>query len=119
MIVYGRSKIMHSRYCPLKRLGMCGNCKKNKYALEDKFARFPIEFNDDCTITLLNSKTLNLIDNLDEIKGVNYFRLSFFDETPAETEHIIKVASKKLSGNTIESFEKNSHTHGYFFKNLL
>ena len=44
MIVYGRTKLMHSKYCVLKRLGKCGECKKHNFALKDDFATYPIKF---------------------------------------------------------------------------
>ena len=69
LIVYGRTCLMHSRYCPLKRLNMCGKCKINKYALKDRFATFPITFNSDCTTNIWNSKILNNMDDLDPSKA--------------------------------------------------
>ena len=59
LIIYGRQTLMHSKYCVLKRLNMCGLCKNNKFVLKDKFETFPITFNDDCTMNVLNSKYLN------------------------------------------------------------
>ena len=32
LIVYGKTPLMHSKYCPLKRLNMCGECKKRRFA---------------------------------------------------------------------------------------
>ena len=120
LIVYGRAKIMHSRYCPLKRLGHCGDCKKGKFALKDEFASFPILFNDDCTTTLLNSKTLNLIDDLDGLSGVNYYRLSFTTESKEDTKRIIEAFQDKLAtGHSDMSFNKMNDTRGHFLKNPL
>ena len=120
LIVYGRAKIMHSRYCPLKRLGHCGECKIGKFALKDEFASFPIMFNDDCTTTLLNSKTLNLIDDLDGLSGVNYYRLSFTTESKEDTKRIIEAFQEKLAtGRSNMSFNKMNDTRGHFLKNPL
>ena len=120
LIVYGRAKIMHSKYCPLKRIGRCGECKKRVFALKDDFASFPIIFNEDCTTTLLNSRTLNLIDDVDGLNGINYFRLSFTTENKDETARIIKGFQEKLeTGKSLFSFDKVKDTRGHFLKNPL
>ncbi len=117
LIIYGSSILMHTKYCPLKRLGMCGMCKKGSYSLKDCFASFPILFNDDCTIKILNSKITNNIDEIDKIKGVNAFRLVFTTESKEETSRIIKLAKSKLEGNLESpSFDSSNNTHGHFFK---
>lgn len=120
LIVYGRSKIMHSKYCPLKRLDMCGKCKKNHYSLKDEYASFPIVFNDDCTTTLLNSKPLNIMDDLDNLHEINYYRMVFTTESANEVETLIKDFQEKLSKRTNKRLFKNDlHTRGHFFKNPL
>lgn len=119
LIVYGRSKIMHSKYCPLKKLDKCGNCKKAKFALKDDFASFPIIFNDDCTITLLNSKTLNIMDELVDLKGINYYRLVFTTETKEEIIKIINHFNDVLANNASSSFNGKDETRGHFFSNPL
>ncbi|MCQ2211697.1 MAG: hypothetical protein MJZ34_15550, partial [Paludibacteraceae bacterium] len=118
-IVYGRSKIMHSLYCPLKRLGMCGKCKQSNFALKDEYASFPLQFNEDCTINLLNSKITNIMDNLDDIRGVNYFRLVFTTEDQETVRNVIESFKEKLEGNTERLFNEETDTRGHFFKNPL
>ena len=61
LIVYGRTKLMHSKYCVLKRLGLCGECKTKQFSLKDKFAQFPISFNKDCSMNIYNSKIIIFI----------------------------------------------------------
>lgn len=120
LIVYGRNKIMHSKYCPLKRLGKCGSCKKSNYVLKDEYASFPMIFNNDCTTTLLNSKALNIMDDVIDLKGVNYFRLMFTTENIDEVENIITTFKNKLMRKTKEtSFDPSKHTRGHFFNNPL
>lgn len=120
LMVYGRQKIMHSLYCPLKRLGMCGKCKEGHYALKDEYESFPLLFNDDCTIHLLNSKTLNLLDDINYINNINYFRLSFTNETKEEMENIINIALDKINHKNKEKcFDGTKHTRGNFKKQLL
>lgn len=117
LIIYGYSTLMHTKYCPLKRLGMCGMCKKGSYSLKDRFTSFPIIFNDDCTIKILNSKITNNIDEIDKIKGINAYRLVFTTESKEETSRIIKLAKAKLEGNLESpSFDNINNTHGHFFK---
>jgi len=120
LIVYGRQKIMHSKYCPLKRLGLCGKCKEGHYALKDEYAKFPIMFNDDCTTTLLNSKPLNIMDDVINLKGINYFRLSFTIESKEEVERIIKEFKKKLNKEIDNKlFDSSKHTKGHFINNPI
>lgn len=120
LIVYGRTKVMHSKYCVLKRLNMCGACRKSRFSLKDDFASFPVKFNRDCTMNVYNSKTLNLIDELPNIKGINYFRLSFVDENIEEMTLTIKRFQEKMrDANKKSTFNKASDTHGHFFNNPL
>lgn len=120
LIVYGRATLMHSKYCLLKRLGMCGNCKTHNYYLKDKFADFPLQFNSDCTMSILNSKALNIMDDLDNLKGVNYFRLIFTNESTDEMERIIMSFIDKLEHKSNKYlFNKNENTRGHFIKNPL
>ena len=118
LIIYGRSKLMHTHYCPLKRLGKCGDCKSHRFVLKDEFAAFPLLFNGDCTITILNSKTLNIIDELDQISGVNYYGLRFTTESADTMEQVIKLVKKKLNGELKSpSFDYRKETKGHFTKN--
>ena len=120
LIVYGRSFLMHSKYCPLKRLNMCGQCKEKNFALKDKFETFPLMFNEDCTTNILNAKTLNIMDDISKVDGINYYRLVFTTETKKETEKIILKFKDILDGKTNEkTFDSSSQTRGHFFKNPL
>lgn len=120
LIVYGRTKVMHSKYCVLKRLNMCGACRKSRFSLKDDFASFPLSFNRDCTMNVYNSKTLNLIDELPSIKGINYFRLSFVNESIEETTLTIKRFLEKMRDESKKStFNKANDTHGHFYNNPL
>lgn len=120
LIVYGNITLMHTRYCVLKRLNMCGKCKTNKYSLKDRYTSFPILFNDDCTTRILNSKTLNNIDLLDQIHGVNYFRVIFTNENKEDMLKVIKDIEDKLDNNlNTKSFNNDTDTHGHFIKHIL
>mgnify|MGYP003313048575 CR=1 FL=1 len=120
MIVYGRIKLMHSKYCVLKRLGKCGECKKSSFALKDDYATYPLTFNKDCTCTVLSDKPLNLLDDLDSIYGVNVYRLSFTTESKQETIEIIEKFIKKLENPKKEKeFNRFKYTKGHFYNNPL
>lgn len=120
MIVYGRQKLLHSKYCPLKRLGMCGKCKTNKYEINDGMESFPLMFNNDCTTFILNSKTLNLIDELNKLNKISVFRLSFTIESGAEVKDIINKFKNKLNNNlNINYFDSSKDTRGYFFREIM
>lgn len=120
LIVYGRNKIMHSLYCPLKRVGKCGECKKHHFGLRDEYETFPLMFNDDCSIHLLNSKALNLLDDIKDIKNINYFRLVFTLESLEEMEKILTLASNKINNeDDNKCFVGKIHTKGNFKKQLL
>lgn len=120
VIIYGKITLMHTKYCPLKRLNMCGQCKINKYSLKDRYESFPLIFNDDCTIKILNSKTLNNIDLIDDLNHINYLRLIFTDESDEEIINILDQVNLKLKGElNTKSFDNDHDTHGHFIKHIL
>lgn len=120
MIVYGRTKLMHTKYCVLKRLRKCGECKKSSFVLKDDFATYPVLFNKDCTMTILGDKPLNLIDDLDSIYGVNVYRLSFTTESGDEVREIIEKFQQKLENPRKEKeFNRFKFTKGHFYNNPL
>ena len=120
LIVYGRSVLMHSKYCPVKRLGLCGECRKTNFILKDKFEEFPLTFNDDCTTNILNAKVLNIMDDVNKLHGVNYFRLVFTTESKCEVSRIIKTFKDILTGaKTDKTFNSKTQTRGHFIKNPL
>mgnify|MGYP003292090722 CR=1 FL=1 len=120
LIAYGRLNLMVTKYCPLRKLNMCGNCKKNQYVLNDDIASFPLKFNDDCTITILNSKTLNLIDDLAELKGIASLRLVFTTESVDEVRRVIRMYQDKLNNlnSNTRYFNSNTDTRGHFNREI-
>lgn len=120
MIVYGKAPLLFTKYCPLKKMDQCGLCRKNRYELKDEHGTFPILSNDDCTTVILNGKTLNLLDEMPFIEGVEAFRLSFTTESAKEVMQIIKMAEDKLNGQIEESvFNQSTDTRGHFNKEIL
>lgn len=119
MIVYGRQDLMHTFYCPLKVLNLCGKCKDKRYYLEDEYARFPLISHKDCTTTILNSRVLNLLDEMNKIKHINVFRLQFTIESYEECINVIKLAKNKLNGDLNKCFNESTDTRGHFNKEIL
>lgn len=119
MIVYGRVDLLFTKYCPLKKFALCGKCKNTQYYLDDDIASFPIISHEDCTTTILNSKILNLIDDLGKIKGINAYRLQFTIESYDEVCRVIDQFQSRLDGNTTPYFDEKINTRGHFNKEIL
>lgn len=120
MIVYGKAPLLFTKYCPLKKMNQCGICKTKHYALRDEHGTFPILSHEDCTTTILNGKTLNLLDDMQNIKGVEAFRLNFTIESKDQTLNIINTALSKLNGSiNKEVFNQKTDTRGHFNKEIV
>ncbi|MFQ8847294.1 MAG: U32 family peptidase, partial [Clostridia bacterium] len=120
MIVYGRAPLLFTKYCPLKKMGLCGSCKSGAYELKDEYGEFPVLTHEDCSTTILNGKILNLLDEMPQIDGVEAFRLSFTIESAAEVKRVIDLAQQKLEGSTDKSaFNQKTDTRGHFNKEIL
>ena len=120
MIVYGKAHLLFTKYCPLKKFNLCGKCKDNKYIIKDEYGEFPIISHKDCTTTIINGKTLNLIDELKTINNINVFRLQFTTESKQECIDVINMFKQKL--NTLEKtnlFNNETDTRGHFKKEIL
>jgi putative protease len=120
LIVYGKAPLMFTKYCPLKKMNQCGICKNSRYVLKDEHGTFPIITYDDCSATLLNGKTLNLLDELQSIKGIEAFRLNFTVESKDQVVNTINKALSKLkSGVNKTIFNQNTDTRGHYNKEIL
>ncbi|MBQ0066021.1 MAG: U32 family peptidase [Firmicutes bacterium] len=119
MIVYGRAPLLFTKYCPLKKMNQCGICKKKKYELHDDKDVFPILSHDDCTTTILNGKILNLLDEMNSIRGVEAFRLQFSTESKEEAKRVISLAQAKLDGWEESVFNSDTDTRGHFYKEIM
>lgn len=120
MIVYGRADLLFTKYCPLKKFNLCGSCKTNRYALKDEYGSFPILSHDDCTTTILNGKILNLIDHLEELDEIRFFRIQLTTETKEESKTILKQFLHKLKTNDkTKLFNPLTDTRGHFNKEIL
>jgi putative protease len=118
MIVYGRTELMISKYCPIaKTMGAnkthCHLCEHNQYALKDRMDyEFALVNDGDCNIRLLNPKPLCLIDSVSFFKEANIskIRLDFTIENRKETEEIIEAFQHAIKK---EGFLINRHTMTY------
>lgn len=120
MIVYGRAPLLFTKYCPLKKMGQCGSCRKRSYELKDEYGEFPVLNHEDCSTTILNGKVLNLLDEMPQIDGVEAFRLNFTIESGAEVKRVIGLAQQKLTGTLDKSvFNQKTDTRGHFNKEIL
>ncbi len=120
MIIYGRAPMMFSKYCPLKKMNQCGSCKTRSYELKDEHGTFPIITHDDCTTTILNGKILNLLDEVQNIEGVEAFRLNFTVESKEQVIKTINMAMKKLKSKDNQIiFNKETDTRGHFNKEIM
>ena len=120
MIVYGKAPMMFTKYCPLKKMNQCGICKTKRYEIKDEHGSFPIITHDDCTVTILNGKTLNLLDELQSIKGIEAFRLNFTVESKEQVLKIIDLALSSLNGSVNKDvFNQETDTRGHFNKEIM
>ncbi|MBR6584728.1 MAG: U32 family peptidase [Firmicutes bacterium] len=125
MIVYGRAPLLFTKYCPLKKLGLCGTCQSKSYELKDEYGTFPVLShpdlaNDNCATTILNGKILNLLDEMPAIEGVEAFRLNFTTESAEETAKVVEAAKKKLAGKSdAQLFNPATDTRGHFNKEII
>ncbi len=120
MIVYGKAPLMFTKYCLLEKMNLCGTCGSNNYELKDEHGNFPIISHDDCTTTILNEKTLNLLDEIQGIKGIEAFRLNFTVESKSQVVETISNALGKLDGSINKViFNQSTDTRGSFNKEIL
>ena len=120
MIVYGKAHLLFTKYCPLKKFNLCGKCKDNNYIIKDEYGEFPIISHKDCTTTIINGKTLNLIDELETINNINVFRLQFTTESKQECIDVIKMYQDKLATKKKTNlFNSETDTRGHFKKEIL
>jgi len=120
MIVYGKAPMLFTKYCPLENMDQCGICKTKSYELKDEHGTFPVISHEDCTATILNGKTLNLLDELQNIKGIEAFRLNFTVESKEQVVKTINKALSKLNGGMDKAvFNQVTDTRGHFNKEIM
>lgn len=120
MIVYGKAPMLFTKYCPLEKMDQCGQCKSRRYELKDEHGTFPLISHEDCSTTILNGKNLNLLDEIQQLNGIQAFRLNFTTESKEEVSRIIEQAIGKLNGSIKESvFNQATDTRGHYNKEIM
>lgn len=120
MIVYGRAPLMFTKYCPMRKMNLCGSCKDKSYEIKDEYGSFPVITHDDCTATIINGKILNLLDEMPFIDGIEAFRLNFTIESKDEVFKVVNDALGKLNGTSSKTlFNRETDTRGHFNKEIL
>lgn len=120
MIVYGKTPLMFTKYCPMRKMNQCRVCRTKSYELKDEQGTFPILSHEDCTATLLNGKTLNLLDELPNIQGIEALRLNFTVESKEQVVDVIHMAAGKLNGSMNHAvFNQETDTRGHYNKEIV
>ncbi len=117
LIVYGRLKVMSSRYCLLGHSNLCyptcdAKCRENKkYYLKDRmgflFRVIPDNFQ---TVTnIYNSKIISINPN---DLNIDYARINILDENIEEINNIISTVK---AGSRLEG---QDYTNGHMYRNV-
>ena len=119
LILYGRTELMHSEYCPIGSTvgGLSKNtpcsipCQRMDYTLKDRTGEeFPILTDYFCRSYIMNSKTKNNLDQQDILKdlGFNHFRIDLTTENEEESRTVISALLSK------EGLYIKDHTRGHY-----
>lgn len=117
--IYGKTELMVSEYCPVgstfgnksAKKECSGECMKDNFTLIDRMnEKFRVLCDNYCRSHILNSLPINLIEEVEEIKGFNIenFRLDFLDETYEEVKDVL---------NQVKTGKKNEskmYTKGHY-----
>ena len=112
LIVYGRTLLMTSEYCPIGTFHNCkGKCREGKYEFRDRMGvRFPVYADRiNCNTMIYNSKITSILWN---DLNVDSIRLDMLDETIDEINSIVQI---HRNGNRLEGEE---YTNGNLNKNI-
>ena len=99
----------------------CHLCHVHQYALVDrKNYVFPILTDSNCNVTIFNSKTLHLIDEIDFLYeiGIDVIRLDFSVEEPKVVQKVVQLYWDKIHHNQ-RNDEIQEATYGHFYENDL
>ncbi len=120
LIIYGHMTLMTTKYCPIKHIGHCPECKTHHFALQDDSATFPL-IHDGCITSILNEKATNLIDEITKLYPyINRFRLDFTIESAGEVKEILLKAQNKLTTlRQTNYFDAKKETRAYYKREIL
>lgn len=144
LLVFGDLEMMVSEYCPIgatlggRKGERCSRtCLQESYYLRDRLHYdFPLETDQECRMHLFNIKTLNLYEELAQIRrlGVASLRIQLIRQTPAQVRQIVSLfneswqvlnESDKLLWRPedgmaeLESIFPKGFTKGHFFRGVL
>ncbi len=125
-LVYGRLQNMVMKHCFIAKNyqlkeKQCHLCHVHQYALVDrKNYVFPILTDSNCNVTIFNSKTLHLIDEIDFLYeiGIDVIRLDFSVEEPKVVQEVVQLYWDKIHHNQ-RNDEIQEATYGHFYENDL
>ena len=84
---YGRLPLMLVRNCPIKNEVGCKECH---HSISDRTNRtFPVYCTDGYS-EIFNAEVMSIADRLDSINNIDYYVLSFVNETSNEVANVIK-----------------------------
>lgn len=122
LILYGRTELMLSEYCPVGALAggrsrgvPCSvPCEEMNFLLKDrKGEAFPVQTDAFCRSSILNSKTKNNLDQqkLLRAQGFGHFRADLTTESYEEARQVIN-ALRKGEGLFIPDFTRGHYKRG-------
>lgn len=130
-VVHGPLELMVSEHC-VARSALCpeGQCsapclKSHLYLEDEKGFRFPLAFDQNCRMHLLNSRDLCMIDALDRLAeaGVKVARLDCRVKDLGYVGEVVKAYRSVLDGGDASSIKKRVRklsplTRGHFFRGV-
>lgn len=144
-LVHGDLPLMITEYCAIGALEGKGHqskgcpvpCTKGQYGLKDRMNLvFPLESDENCRMYVYNTKTLNIIDNLKELRdyGIEYFRIEGRKENPDWIRKVVQVYRTELermeqlgprwqpigtSNDLLAELSPQGFTKGHYFRGVL
>lgn len=124
IIGFGHLPVMVTPHCPI-RTGLggpaqgCALCSGKAYGLRDKTgAIFPVMKTGPCWTEILNSRVLDLSDQLERLSaaGVTRYRLHFTIESPDEIMDLVLAHRERIAGKRTPVRTEFPRTHGHFFR---
>jgi len=126
IIGFGHLPVMVTPHCPIHTgLGGpaqgCALCSGKSYGLRDKTgAIFPVVKTGPCWTEILNSRVLDLSDQLERLSaaGVTRYRLHFTIESPDEIMDLVLAHQERIMGKRTPIRTEFPRTHGHFFRGV-
>ena len=118
-VIYGKTEVMVSEYCPVgssfggkNTNNECNEaCTRDEFTLVDEMnARFRVMTDKFCRSHILNSAPLNLIEEMEDLKslGIDSFRVDFKDESKNEVLNVLDMLSGRVE------IEGKYYTKGHY-----